>query len=91
MDAPSSESALKCSSSRNRRESEIGFLHFRDEDKRVKCAQLKEAICMDESLVPLKSIQMLMWKCISFLLVLLGAKVYIRDMAAAIAMAIRFA
>ena len=54
-------------------------------------AQLKEAICMDESLVPLKSIHMLMWKCISFLLVFLDAKVYIRDMAAAIAMAIRFA
>ena len=46
---------------------------------------------MDEPLVPLKSIHMLMWKCISFLLVLLGVKVYIRDMAAAIAMAIRFA
>ena len=46
---------------------------------------------MDESLVPLKSIHMLMWKCISFLLVFLDAKVYIRDMAAGIAMASRFA
>lgn len=57
------------------------------EDKREKFAQLREGLLMHKSAVPLKSIQKLMCKCISFSLAFPGTKFYIRDMPAAIAKA----
>jgi len=53
-------------------------------EKRLKFAELREAILKYKSTAPLKSIQRLMGKCISFSLAFPGAKFYIREMAAAI-------
>ena len=54
------------------------------QDKRQRFAQLREEILKVKSCVPLKSIQKLMGKCISFSLAFPGAKFYIREMASAV-------
>ena len=54
-------------------------------EKRDRFAQLREGILVRKSSVPLKSIQRLMGKCISFSLAFPGAKFYIREMAASLA------
>ena len=56
-------------------------------EKRDRFAQLREGILVRKSSVPLKSIQRLMGKCISFSLAFPGAKFYIREMAASLAKA----
>ena len=58
-------------------------------EKREKFAQLREMILDHSARVPLKSLQKLMGKCISFSLAFPGAKYYIREMAAAIGRASR--
>lgn len=52
------------------------------QDKRVKFAELREAILSCKMSTPLKSIQRLMGKCSSFSLAFPGARFYIREMAA---------
>ena len=59
------------------------------EEKRVKFAELRESILSKPSTIPLKSIQKLMGKCISFSLAFPGAKFYIREMGAAVGQASR--
>ena len=56
-------------------------------EKRDRFAQLREGILVRKSSVPLKSIQRLMGKCISFSLAFPGAEFYIREMAASLAKA----
>ena len=57
-------------------------------EKRDRFAQLREGILVRKSSVPLKSIQRLMGKCISFSLAFPGAKFYIREMAASLAISL---
>ena len=59
------------------------------EEKRVKFAELRESILSKWSIIPLRSIQKLMGKCISFSLAFPGAKFYIREMGAVVGQASR--
>ena len=51
------------------------------EEKKERFASLREGILIRKSSIPLKSLQRLMGKCISFSLAFPGAKFYIREMA----------
>ena len=54
------------------------------EEKKERFASLREGILIRKSSIPLKSLQRLMGKCISFSLAFPGAKFYIREMAQAV-------
>ena len=54
------------------------------EEKKERLASLREGILIRKFSIPLKSLQRLMGKCISFSLTLPGAKFYIREMAQAV-------
>ena len=51
------------------------------EEKKERFASLRESILIHKSSIPLKSLQRLMGKCVSFSLAFPGAKFYIREMA----------
>ncbi|RUA04444.1 MAG: hypothetical protein DSY43_06245, partial [Gammaproteobacteria bacterium] len=59
------------------------------EEKKVQFAKLRESILALKSIIPLKLVQRLLGKCISFSLAFPGAKFYIREMALAIGAASR--
>ncbi|KAK3728155.1 hypothetical protein QZH41_019466, partial [Actinostola sp. cb2023] len=59
------------------------------EEKKVQFAKLRESILALKSTIPLKLVQRLLGKCISFSLAFPGAKFYIREMALAIGAASR--
>ena len=54
------------------------------EEKKERFASLREGIFIRKSSIPLKSLQRLMGKCMSFSLAFPGAKFYIREMAQAV-------
>ena len=58
------------------------------EDKKLKCRQLREYVLSQET-IPVQTLQRFQGKCVSLLLAVPAAKLYIREMAVAISAAIR--